>query len=350
MANWKSKLRDKSVRKAGRGATSSGLFSSEKISLEEVDSIIKAAMDYGGVTVRERKDLELIRKHAKFAGTAARNRFNAFYNIIKAAPAGKRGRRSNTAIAQRAVTEFMNHSGKGVFKGLNRTSVGLGLSLHIANPDVLKQGGTSLCGPTVVMHSLANDNPYAYAMLGIELFEKGRGRFGDIDIKPGSDLKTYALPSKARIDQAHWMLAASMRDSSNWFFDHDKSKNQFSGITLPGAVVSWFNNLGYSKIQSTEVKGRYFKSYDPLNKLIRAGWRVAMLIDADLLYEKSQGSAVTFPNHWVILTTTISGRDDNIGFSVFTWGEGYRPVPQGAKKLSKSDFFSKLFHYVAAKY
>ena len=69
-------------------------------------------------------------------------------------------------------------------------------------------------------------------------------------VRPGADLKDYALPPTAgTIAEADWIIMASIRDSTNWFLSYSSVNDSLSAFTTPGELKEWFRKAGYSDIQ-----------------------------------------------------------------------------------------------------
>src|SRR5262249_24657836 len=140
---------------------------------------------------------------------------------------------SQQKFAAEMVCDFLERSGRCMFPKLDRDDVGIGLLIRIANPNVMNQGQSSLCGPTNLICSLATDQPAQYARYAIDLYEKGKAKIGRLLIEPGTGVRDY-LPPRGAIPQVDWLTTASLRDSENWFFHYDSVDREFAGITLPG--------------------------------------------------------------------------------------------------------------------
>ena len=200
-----------------------------------------------------------------------------------------------------------------------------------------------------------NDRPLMHVQFGIDLFEKGRGTIGKLEIKPGSDCRNYDLanapPSSLVVHPVDWMMAASIRDSQNWFFDLDSVGDEFSAINMPHELASWFKAAGYNDVKNnTNV---YFTKGDDAiseaNRLFLAKYRVCLFINANMLEADKQTKGSVTPDHWVVMITPIK-RDTGgiVSAVVFSWGDGERVIPRGGR-LAESDFLKNFYGYVAAK-
>ena len=87
------------------------------------------------------------------------------------------------------------------------------------------------------------------------------------------------------------------------------------------------------------------------------GYRVCLFIHSNMLYKEKQSNGSATPDHWVVLTSRVRWGSTMIGseakrtiaFTIYTWGEGHRAVPQTGA-LTVDDFLDNYYGFVAAKY
>lgn len=247
------------------------------------------------------------------------------------------------------VGKFLARKGGGVFTHLSRAVIGRELYDRIENPSLIDQGSSSLCGPASLLYTYAEHRPLAYVRFIINLYENGSATLGKLSVKPGKDLRSYALPRNE--SAADWIGLASIRDSANWFFDYQSTTDEVAGITMPSTLESWFKRAGYKTVKNdTNVfftKDR--ECAEAANKLLAQGYNVALFINADMLSSKTQDSKSVTPNHWVVLHSKIMLSEKSVTFTVFTWGK-IKWVPAGKKDLSLADFLNNFYGYVACKF
>ena len=253
--------------------------------------------------------------------------------------------------AKKIVTAFQNKPSKycGAFSLIERTEVAQGLSTRIQRPGQISQRSSSLCGPASLLFSVARTRPNEYAQFVVDLADKGDAKLGKLRIEPGQDLKRH-LPAKGSIDPSDWIALASIRDSENWFFDYQSASDQVAGITIPSSLASWYKKAGYTDIRN-ETNLYFIKDEANANMastLYRKGFKVALFISANMLDTKSKTTSSTTPDHWVVLTSKIK-IGANVSFTVYTWGDPRRRVPQTGS-LSKKDFLNNYYGYVACKH
>jgi len=249
-------------------------------------------------------------------------------------------------------------SGKGNNKGVVTKIVGL-LKARIAEPWTIDQARTSLCGPAVFFYCLAKDCPALYVKSVIELYMYGETKINDLHIKPSSSCKKAKLPEEmASID---WITLASLTDSSNSLYNYDSDADQFSGITLPGKLESWFKAAGYKHV-SQHTNLFFDKSVGSLLKAQRAfkaGKNVCLFLSAKSLNVPMTISLI--PNHWVAMSRSLKVgnprstifssnadeiKDEKFDLQVFTWGKEAKGM--NPEKLSLHEFSDYYFGYVIA--
>ena len=328
-----------------------------RLSFEDVQRLIWSTFDYGAVTRKEYDDLFRILRDSQTMDGRSREYLRNFLNSVRAVLPNGSARVDVTEVARQHVNEFEARGGRGVFAHLDRATVANYLKLHVLCPAMLNQGQTYLCGPTSFMYSLASDNPYLYVRVGILLFETGRCQLGRINISPSSDLLTYKIPGAARIDQAHWMIAASLRDSENWFFSLD-SYDSWVAKTNPREVERWFRNVGYSQIHCnyTTLEGNIpehtRKRIEEANRYYNAGYRVVLYLNSNMMSKDAEKRATSssIADHFVAMSSQIQSSNESVSMKVFSWGKKYFQIPVAGSTLSFNDFSSNFYGSIAAKY
>jgi len=230
---------------------------------------------------------------------------------------------------------------------------------RIDEPWRIDQKDTSLCGPAVFFYCLAKDCPVLYVKSVIELYLYGETKINDLHIKPSSNCKKAKLPKgMASID---WITLASLTDSSNALYNYDSHTDQFSGITLPGRLESWFKAAGYKHV-SQQTNLFFDKSVDSLLKAqsaFKAGKNVCLFLSTKSRYTPMTISLI--PNHWAVMSRPLKIgnprssnfssnadkiKDEEFDLQVFTWGKEAEKM--NPKKLSLHEFSNYYFGYVIA--
>jgi len=350
----KTKSVDKALRKALADLT---------ITHEEVVDIIYATLSDGYVSPAELADLSTIAAVSKSLAPASKTLLQYFAPEMKSTPGGAGPYRfplEKHRMAAQLVCDFLKRGGRTAFPKLSRELVGMGLLMRIANPGLVSQGEASLCGPAVLIFNILTANPVQYARYAIDLFEKGKGKIGRLQVEPGKDVRNRQ-PDPSEIAQADWLTMASLRDSENWFLDYDLSKDRIdmriSGVTLPGELAHWFRLAGFSDIREETNLSTFHKgagTVDDANKLFDKGYRVCLMISANMMSyddQSSRGSVLT--RHWIVQQSRIDLSGGKAKLEAFSWGEGKYTIPHPnkdgqTKDMSADEFLGNFYGYVAA--
>ena len=257
------------------------------------------------------------------------------------------------------VNQFASQSSQGVWPQIDRNALAAGLIARINDPNLINQMGTPLCGPASLVRAIDDNTPIIYAQAAIDLYTRGTARIGNLDVRPGSELKQSA--PQGNTNPADWIMLASIRDSNNWFLSPaGLFGSNLAGMTLPQTMESWFSNAGYTQI----INITYFAAkpiYSVLamemhrsSYLFSQGYKVVLFIDSDVLDPDCQGDLVSmYPDHWVALTSTITdggiiNYDAPISFKIYSWGRQMSVPVDPRRPLSKRDFIGKYYGFIAA--
>lgn len=248
--------------------------------------------------------------------------------------------------ALRDIALFEQGGSVGMFYALPRASIARGLRERVTNPKSLDQNQASLCGPAAFLYCLLNCRPDLFATYVIDLYLTGEGRIGDLTITPSTGcLSFHSNPSK--IADVDWVALASLRDSENLWFQYSSPNDTASGATAPYVLAKWFEKAGFPGVVN-ETNAYFSKGLPTLltgNLQAFAGGHVCLLVNDNMLNDYQESSM--FCNHWVVLQQLTSYADDDIRFSVYTWGS-IRPVPPLGKKMSRDDLSGNFYGYVSA--
>jgi hypothetical protein len=262
--------------------------------------------------------------------------------------------------AKKLVDDFaVLPSCPSMWVNMDRAKVAAGLKARIDNPDLIKQGKTSLCGPADFIRDIADDKPVVYAQAAIDLYKFGIAKIGTIMIFPGDDLKKYALPASANIDHSDWIVLASLRDTDNWWFDYQSDSDGAAAITMPHSKAKWLTDAGYSDVinETNILKCMDLANAKRASDLFLKGYKVALFVNANILDSPRSPSFV--PNHWIALTSPILIKSFNlthpgalnvdpnssISLEVYTWG-GRQKIPLWGR-ITDYEFLSNYYGFVA---
>ena len=273
--------------------------------------------------------------------------------------------------AVKLVKQFEARASSGVFSGIVSKDVADALTERLGSAVKIDQDQTSLCGPAVVMFNLTRDDPLKYAQFVIDLFERGRAQFGNLDITVHDHLKQYVPPPRM-INVADWIALASLRDSRQFFLRHYKSvKDDLAAMTYPGAIVEWFQKAGYPVVLNEThltVPGGSTRAYYELSRVMgtgdrrrgsdppkpeinarkasdlhKQGYMVCLLIHSNMLEIGKQRKASPWANHWIVLISPVKFYGTYVECTVYSWGAEYYVA------LPNEDFAKNYYGFVAAR-
>jgi len=268
---------------------------------------------------------------------------------------------------------------KSAWKHIDKTAFADGLRDRINEPDHINQAGTPLCGPASFTRAVAKTQPVAYAMAACDLFATGAGQIGNLKFQAGSELLGAPIPaaagdSKGPMNPADWTMLCALRDDDNWFlspagwFSPAGPFPDAAGITTPHTMERWLRETGFTDILNMTYlffqpkTVNFAVELDAANHRLMDGSFVFLFIDSDMLYSSKQTGHSLTPDHWVTLTTAIVKNQksphlsqvqetDTLNFTVYSWGQGHRPVPEVPKvPLRQVHFLAKYYGFVAARW
>ena len=244
------------------------------------------------------------------------------------------------------IPPFLSRRTAGVFFFISRKGLAKQLTERINNPGKINQHASSLCGPAALLYSTAHFNPVMYAKFAIDLYERGRGRLGKLNINPGSDVRRSRV--KAGMPSLDWMMLASIRDSKNWVLDYQKASNAFAGITFPGTLAGWFKKAGYRRVinETNLLATKGIGNVSSANQYFYRKYKVCLFINTNMI-QKPWGETSAFPDHWVVLASGISVLPKTVSFKIFTWGKPEMRVPSAGRRLPRKSFLGNYYGFVA---
>jgi hypothetical protein len=244
----------------------------------------------------------------------------------------------------------VRRSGKQrAFTKISRAVVVAGLRARVQDPNRIDQGTSSLCGPSALVRTIALTDPLAYVTFIISLFETGRGEIGDLKVAAGDDLLNY--DPGLQVPAVDWIPTASIRDSENWFFDYQAAENQFAGITLPSHMEEWFKKIGFREVinDTNLVLRKNENNLRRASDLYEKDYWVCLFIHPNMLAAETMRNTSTTAAHWVVLTSAVKFSGTNVSFTVYSWAEGQKPVPEKNGPLSVSDLLKNYYGFVATR-
>lgn len=250
------------------------------------------------------------------------------------------------------------------FSHISRSDLAAGLEVRIEEPTLIDQASANLCGPAAFVYDMAAHSRVIYVNFVIDLYENGKATLGNFVIEPSDVLKQYQLPSRLKgggkvPDPADWIPMASIRNAKGSFVFWDRYDNvedAASGITTPGNLRTWLDEVGYQKVvEKTSVAG--LSRSDAKKSLAEAvaktaeGYKVFLLIRSTLLEgeeKQKKKSLGTFPNHWVVLESGFVA-ETSVSLTVYSWG-GKRKIPPSGSGWGIDDVAARYYGFIAAQY
>ena len=238
---------------------------------------------------------------------------------------------------------------------LDRLAVANRLREIVQNPFLINQGNINVCGPAATFVLWCQNDPLAYTKYSISLFETGKGKIGSISVEPGSDLinqdySAVSLRMKILCPQAEWMAMSALRDSSNAILDFEGTPEEdASGITTPSEITDLLTATGFYSSVLNEGNFVVNSGLDDAQKL-QPGLQedVIMLINANMLPQSVNPPFLDlsrfFPNHFIVLLSSISVNGSSVKFSCWTWGKSFLDLV-----IDKDKFEDNYFGAVIAK-
>lgn len=256
-----------------------------------------------------------------------------------------------------ALIDSFETSGRGgVWTNIRPTDVVKGLRIRVNDPTKIDQAGSMLCGPAAFVFDLATDNPVSYAKAIIDLYTGGTAVIGTLSLRPKTDLLFNHF--SGGIDPADWILLASLRDSSNFFFDVQEVDDVLGVATIPSTMETWLENVGYTKVIN-ETNLWFTKDVHSLRKasaFLDKQYRVFLFVNSAMLKTERQTNASLAPDHWMMLLSSVSITGPpmdslkTVSFRVYSWGE-QQNVPKDAKSpLMLPAFLSNYYGFIAFKH
>jgi hypothetical protein len=260
--------------------------------------------------------------------------------------------------AIRIVEAFDAAPRLGVWTNITPTDATRGLRERVNDPSLINQGGSMLCGPAAFAFDLAKSDPVSYVKAVINLYTGGTAVIGSLLLQPAKDLIFNRFAGG--IQAVDWILLASLRDSSNWFFDVENVDDMLSGATLPLTMTTWLQRVGYTQVVNrTNVWfTKDFQNVREANDYRSKGYRIFMFINSNMLYASRRANPSLAPDHWIMLQSQIHIAGPpldslrTVSLDVYSWGEttSLPNTRAGESPFKLPDFLLNYYGFVAFKH
>ncbi|MCF3109830.1 hypothetical protein LL912_13705 [Niabella sp. CC-SYL272] len=232
---------------------------------------------------------------------------------------------------------------------------------------LINQSNTPLCGMAIVFYLFAKTNPQAYSKASFDLHRKGEAEFGTFKLKP-KDPVIYEMDPVAEkypklggtpMPKIDWIDMVTLRNQENTFFNYTGEAGQeISGINYPDMVAPLFKNF----LQFNDVKDSTHIGMNPtstskqyllkeMDEQYKAGYNIAMLIDADMLKDSPSHFApadnpFSWRFHWIIYegNYSVNSQNNTCSFSFWCWGN-----PVKLLTIKQESFDTNIYGYIKAK-
>ena len=257
---------------------------------------------------------------------------------------------SDTATLAK-IQEFRAKTDPSPWTHIPRAVFADSLTARVNDGDLIDTSNVNLCGPGAFFRNMAQDYPFLYAAIAVELYDKGHSSFFSFNIK-GND-KLYRWKPSGKVDPVDWVVLATFRDNENTAWHFNSESDGFAGITMPHSLASWYKSIGYTSVDnSTNVW--FTKGVDHLLKAgnyFNHGFRVNLFVNAQILYPNTVNSSSWFPDHWVVLDSPIDVVVRHtvkfLEFKVWCWGDVKRVPLNGT--VAGINLTNNYYGYVVAR-
>ena len=246
------------------------------------------------------------------------------------------------------IETFVTDTSPGAFPKIARFSVAAGVLDRVNHPERVDQGGGWWCGPASFIHSLARQDPAAYAKFVFDLYDRGSAlTAGSAIVRPSHDFRMDPVPTGE--NSADWIALGSLRDSTNWVFEYHRNAwwEHMRGGTSGGDVEKWFKDFGFREvINKTSSSKCDLDNLKLADSYARRNYRVVLSVGSVVIVggaadAKAGGSS----DHFIVLSGPIN-YGPPIKMRIFQWA-GYERIPN--VDMTPADFLNSYYGFVAAR-
>lgn len=257
------------------------------------------------------------------------------------------------------------------------------IQVRLNSPQTVRQGNAPLCGPAAFMYCVAKSFPTVYERYALELALHGSSSIGELLVTPGAACRSargrIGIGGGA-ITPLDWVTLAGLRDSTNVWFRMRNPGSNVSGITLPGALMDWFQGSGLflnCENHTSLVASQRLSNLLQANQKFSRDHYVCLFIRASILtrvggelainkFDKGTPKTIApTPDHWIVQRThmdfdhcraplseglnTSNPEECVLDFNVASWG-----APNGVQvnnrihNLTPTDFLRYYYGFISA--
>ena len=186
-------------------------------------------------------------------------------------------------------------------------------------PWKIDQSGTSLCGMACIFYLFAKEQPENYKKFAKELFRTGEASFNKYTVKPSNEvlnkkpyIQGFPVSNRKYMPLIDYITMAGTRNTDNP--SYKGGDEEFEAINWTPLLTTLSEDLlGYKDVSSSgaynPIANIAYSSdlieikIDDINKQIRDGYRMILMIDSDLIDDV--WDIDSFDLHWIVLESEI---------------------------------------------
>jgi hypothetical protein len=201
---------------------------------------------------------------------------------------------------------------------------------RMANPALIDQGYTNLCGMAVCAMTLAKYDPQGYRKLIFNLNDNDFAQYYHYRLKLTKRISRMDRNyfRKGRLPEADWLLLATMRNKCNYILPYGGRMcnlyEKLAGSNYPSEIRHTLRLIGFEKLQDNmdgfwPIRKPARQTLLNLDSAFLQGHTPIILINTRM-YKKGGKSLMS--NHFVIYNGHLSFDDQNdrVTFNVWTFG------------------------------
>jgi len=249
----------------------------------------------------------------------------------------------------------------GGFGGFTDAEVTQSINERIANPELIDQGTTSLCGMAVIGYLFAKYDPSSYLAFVDNMYNYGCATNVSTQFKVKTSNRhlqqilqndnryPWASPSKnpsiprKRMSAADYLFLTTLRDFMNQGLDYTPAGKPLAGsieaiiegargLTTPLEISYLLENfLGYKSVEKNldltfskqeQDVNSIASTLNNLQNTLNLGNKIVMLIHDDMIYNLTTPKT-SIPTHWVLYLGGLNFDivNQKVTFNIFTWGQ-----------------------------
>ncbi len=230
------------------------------------------------------------------------------------------------------------------------------------NPELIEQHATSLCGTAALLYQFAMDYPTTFYEKYMEFFRTGNVTINTFVLNPNSSLfemKPDSANNYPNYDKysngesinppllmkyADWVILAGTRSADNKDYE-GKQGEDWDAINWPNYMKKAAIQLygATTAIDNTFIiTGKDFtKKLKKIEDLYKAGWKIVLLIDSDMLNNSVSWFGCATQYHWIVYEGGLQITNTNFIFSYWCYHERNTKVAF-RKKVFNTNFYGYI--------